>query len=563
MYPKLKQYITEYPFVIVIITFVFLYLWQPFFGGIYSDDWGFLLSYFTENDIISPPFSLDRLEHFMKVYANRPISGIMFYLVNSIAGYNIFVVHFLMLIGIYFSALSIYKLSTAFFNYLKYNNSLFLGAIASTIWLISPWTLGVTAWYSSSINLVSLVFFTFSIYYIFKSFESKKDYYIQAGILYLLSCLTYESFFFQYSSFLLLIWLLSKDNKSHRRKTIKFFILLSSVLILTIAWNRLSASIFEASIHKALNPYFIQTLAVNLVSFPYVIFKGFGDLFIPATIFFLPVLIYLVAKLWKSSGTAKQFIMNKRAKIIISFVLGVLLSIIMYSAAGYTLWALGSRSRTMFVVSFYIPFILIALWQWVKDEEILKSKTRAFLIYIFAVITLNAFILNKFNWIEANHIQKEITSTIPDKIQELDNESLVIFVGPYRHEWISVVDAPWAINFQMKYGKSLYNNEELTPTTNARFVSGTGVIHPAKNKNYQLYWEGDSLTIGYNLEDIAYNSGAHVYYDKMEKFEAKYLYIWDYSTQTVTQLHEPKLLEFTPFENYDYWVTLFYHNWIK
>lgn len=560
---KLKQYITENPLVIVIITFSLLYLWQPFFGGVYSDDWGFLLSYFTENETISSPFSIDRLSHFMKVYANRPISGILFYLVNSIAGYNIALAHSLMLIGIYLSAYSIYKLSVSFLNFLKYNNSKFLGAVISVIWLISPWTLGVTAWYSSSINLASLILFSFSIYYVFKSFEDDKNYYFHAGVLYFLSCLTYESFFFQYGTFLLIVWLLSKDNKIYRRKAITFFILFSSILMVTIVWNRLSAQIFEASIHKALNPYFVQTLAVNLVSIPYVILKGFGDLFLPAVLLILPVTAFLIYKLLLDSGSIKQFLVNKKMKIILTFCLGILLSIFMYSAAGYTLWALGSRSRTMFVASFYLPIIVVLFWKWVSVSSILNKKIKVLIASLFVTITVVSYFQNKLDWIEANNIQKEVTTSIPDEIKELDNESLVIFVGPYRHEWISVIDAPWAINFQMKYGYSLYNNEELTPTTNARFVSGTGVIHPAKNKNYQLYWDGDSLTIGYNLEDIAYNSGAHVYYDKMEKFAAKKLYVWDYSSESVERIKEPRLFEFTPFENYDYWVTLLYHKWVK
>jgi hypothetical protein len=547
----------------ILITFALFYLWQPFFGGIYSDDWGFLLSYFTENDAISSPFSFDRLSHFMKVYANRPISGVMFYLVNSIAGYNITMVHSIMLVEIYISAFSIYKLGSAFINYLKIKNSNFYGALAATIWLISPWTLGITAWYSSSINLVSLIFFSFSIYYVFKSLEVNKNYYFSAGILYLLSSLTYESFFFQYSSFLLIIWFLSKDNRENKRKVINFFILFSTLLILTIVWNRLTANLFEASIHKALNPYFLQTLAFNIISFPYVILKGFGDLFIPATIIIISVLGYLLFKLKQNSGTIKSLIVNNRMKIILTFGLGILLSVFMYSAAGYTLWALGSRSRTMFVVSFYIPFILIIFWNWIKKDSIIIVKFRSILVVILCIITLNSYLTNKIDWIQANEIQKEITTNIPQEISNLGKESMVIFVGPYRHEWISVIDAPWAINFQMKYGESLYKSKELEPYTKARFVSGTGVIHPAKNKNYQLYWDGDSLTIGYNLEEIAYNSGAHVYYDKMEKFEAKQLYIWDYSKQSLTKISDPQLFEYPPFKNYDYWVTWLYHNWIK
>ncbi len=559
---KLKQYISDNPIVILISAFVLLYLWQPFFGGLYSDDWGFLLSYFTENEVISAPFSLDRLSHFMVVYANRPISGLMFYIVNSIAGYNLFLVHCLMLIGIYLSAFSIYKLSHQFFKFLSYNNSIFLGAISATIWLISPWTLGATAWYSSSINLVSLIFFSLSIYFVLKGINTNKNYYFQSAILYLISCLTYESFFFQYFSFLLIIWLVSLSNKPLRRLAVKYFIIFSSILLITIVWNRLSANLFEASIHKALNPYLLQTMAVNIVSFPYVLLKGFGDLFIVATLVIVPFTTYLLFKLKISSGTVKQFLTNRNMKIILIFGLAILLGILMYSAAGYTLWAMGSRSRTMFVTAYYIPFILIVFWQWVNESKIIGNKFKSSFLIVLIVITLSAFIFNKLAWIEANNIQKEITTSIPSEVSNLPEKSMVIFVGPYRHQWISVIDAPWAINFQMQFGKPFYTGKSLESTTKARFVSGTGVVHPATNQNYQLYWDGDILTIGYNLEKLAYESKVHVYYDKMEQFETQNLYIWDYYSGTFTQINEPQLFEFEPYYNYDYWVTWTY-NWIK
>lgn len=559
---KLKQYISDNPIAILISAFVLLYLWQPFFGGLYSDDWGFLLSYFTENDIISPPFSLDRLSHFMVVYANRPISGIMFYIVNSIAGYNLFLIHSLMLIGIYLSAFSIYKLSYQFFKFLNYKNSILLGAISATLWLISPWILGATAWYSSSINLVSLIFFSFSIYFVLKGVNNGKNYYYQSALLYLISCLTYESFFFQYFSFLFIIWFVSFSNKSLRRLAVKYFIIFSSILLITIVWNRLSANLFEASIHKALNPYLLQTMAVNIVSFPYVLLKGFGDLFIVATLVIVPFTTYLLLKLKNSSGGVKQFLTNRNMKIILIFGLAILLGILMYSAAGYTLWAMGSRSRTMFITSFYIPFILIIFWNWADTNLVLNKTYKNIFLTALLIITLSAFVTNKLDWVQANRIQKEITTSIPSEFATIPYKSMVIFVGPYRHEWISVVDAPWAINFQMQYGKPFYTGKSLEPTTKAKFVSGTGVVHPATNQNYQLFWDGDTLTIGYNLEKLAYESKVHVYYDKMEQFEAQNLYIWDYYSGTFTQINEPQLFEFEPYYNYDYWVTWTY-NWIK
>lgn len=530
----------------------------------YSDDWGFILSYFTENSVVSSPFSADRFTHFMNVYANRPISGLMYYIVNSVCGYNLAMVHSIVIAGVLATAYTFYLFAGEFIQFIGNKNYRVLGAVTSLIWLVSPWTLGVTTWYSSSINMLAFIFFSLSLYYMFKGLNNDKKYYVKVGLFYLLSCFTYESFFFQFIIFIAIIWLYKEQKNIDKSILIRYAIMLASVAIVSVIWNRLSATLFEQSIHKVFNPYFIQTLAVNIVSFPYVLFKSFGTFDWLVAILSIPIISYLKLKLVKENGGLKKLFVNINIKIALLLVLGIFAGILIYSAAGYTMWGMGSRSRTMYVASFYMPLIMIIFGTMVSNLRGISSKFKYAIGYTFIALAFVSTFSNKLDWVKAENEQRAVINSFPaEKVSELDSNDMVVVVAPFRHKWISQFDAPWSIDFQMQYGKSFYNGNALSKMTDAQFAVGRGIKHPASNKNYQVYWDGEYMYQGYNLEEGAKNIDKNFFYNRADRFTAKRLFVWNYYKGTFEQITEPQLLEYEPFYNYDYWVTWVYHNWLK
>lgn len=530
----------------------------------YSDDWGFILSYFTENTVISPPFSGDRFTHFMNVYANRPLSGMMYYIINSICGYNLAMVHTIVITGVFATAYSFYLFTGEFLKFIGNKSSRLLGAVTSLFWLTSPWTLGVTTWYSSSINLLAFIFFSLSLYWLFKGLNSEKQYYLKVGLFYLLSCLTYESFFFQFIIFIAIIWLYKEQKNIDKRILIKYTIILTSIVIVTVAWNRLSAVLFEQSIHKVFNPYFIQTLAVNIISFPYILFKSFGTIDWLVTIISIPIISYLKLKIVNEIGGIKKLFSHINMKIVLLLVLGIFAGILIYSAAGYTMWGMGSRSRTMYVASFYIPLILIIFGSMVSKLTGVSEKFKYAIVFAFIGLAFVSTFSNKLDWVDAENEQQNVISSFPaEKVSGLDSNDMIVVVAPFRHKWISQFDAPWSIDFQMQYGKSFYNSDSLLKLTDAQFAVGRGIKHPASDKNYQVFWDGEYMYQGYNLREEAKNIDKNFFYNRADRFTAKRLFVWNYYDGTFEQITEPQLLEYEPFYNYDYWVTWVYHNWLK
>lgn len=529
----------------------------------YSDDWVFLISYFTESSHISAPFSLDRLTHFMTVYANRPMSGIMFYLVNSICGHNIALVHTFMLSWIVTSLYTYYLFAREFLAFLSIRKASMVAAITALVWLVSPWTLGVTAWFSSSINLIAFIFFSLSLYYLFRSLRIGQNSYAKVGIFYLLSVLTYESFFFQYFIFIAIAWLFIKEKGIDKKVLIKHSAILSMIVVLTAVWNRLAPTIFDSVINKVINPYFLQTLVVNIVSFPYLLIASFGVFELLALVIFVPTIIYFLIKLKNNAGGFKPLFRTKRFAIILLLSSGIFAGFFLYSAAGYTMWGMGSRSRTMFVASFYIPLIIVVIGERIsKLTSISKATKTRIAITIFA-LSFVALLVNKLDWIEAERVQKDVIEKFPaEKLANLDTNDMVVIVAPFRHQWISQFDAPWSIKNQMRYGKSFYKGDDLVRATDAKFVVGRGVVHPVSGEHYQIYWDGSLLYQGYDLDEEAKKIDKNFFYNRAESFTAKRLYIWNYYDGTLQQLTEPQVFEYEPYYNYDYWVTWVYHNWV-
>ncbi len=561
---NIKSYIEKHPFSIVIVFFVFLYIWQPFFAGMYSDDWVFLISYFAEHTDISAPFSLERLTHFMTVYANRPMSGVMFYLVNSICGHNIALVHTFMLSWIVTALYAYYLFAREFLAFLSIKKASLVAAITTLIWIVSPWTLGVTAWFSSSVNLISFVFFSLSLYYLFRGLRIGKHNYLKVGIFYLLSVLTYESFFFQYFIFIAIAWLFIKEKVIDKKVLVKHSSILSVIVSLTVVWNRLAPTIFDAVINKVINPYFLQTLVVNIFSFPYLLIASFGVFELLALAIFVPTIIYFVIKLKKNAGGLIPLFRTKRFAIILLLTSGIFAGFFLYSAAGYTMWGLGSRSRTMFVASFYLPLIIVIIAQRISElNNISKANKKGIAIALFA-LSFAALLVNKLDWVEAEKMQKDVIEKFPtEQVADLDSNDMVLVVAPFRHKRISQFDAPWSINNQMQYGKSFYRGGELARTTDAKFAVGRGIVHPVSGKHYQIYWDGALLYQGYDLDIEAKGIDKNFFYNRAESFTAKRLYIWNYYEGTFQQITDPKLFEYEPYYNYDYWVTWVYHNWVQ
>ncbi|MEM4261259.1 MAG: hypothetical protein QXG00_08495 [Candidatus Woesearchaeota archaeon] len=523
-----------------------------------------MLSFFVDKPGNMSPFAFDRLNYFLLEFANRPISGILYYLVSSICGYNIFLVHIIILVLLILTIFSLKLFVTEFFKLLGIEEPEYYTILTLLFWISSPWILGITVWLSSALNIVSMIFFLLSSFFLLKSWNSGKNYYLIAILFYLLSCLTYESFFFQYVIIILIGLLLQIHKRLSKKAIIIPTILYTLATIAVIIWNRYSSLVFEKAIHKGTNTYWLPTFIANVISLPYSIFASvieFSFILVPIFI----ILLFLLLKVLVSEKKKNNDEIKKILILLLIISSGIILSLLIYSGAGYTIWGIGSRSRTLIVPSIYFAMLFSIAIYIIKKYTNLKKKYLNVIIVLIILSLSLINILRSFEWHDAWNYQKEIISKLPvEELSKYDSTTTVIFDGPYRKNWISIIDASWAIDFQFKYGHIFtYNKSELEPITKVNFEVGRGMFHPILNKPYSLYWDGEKIITGYGLDSISLQNFKTKYYSKLDTLFCKKIIVWHYENNTLEYFEPPIKLSFEPFYNYDYWITWIWTNCLK
>lgn len=547
-----------------IILFLLLYVWHPFYLGIYSDDWGLLLSLFVDKPGDMTPFSIDRLYYFFLQFANRPITGFLYYIISSLCYYNIFLIHLIILFFVFLSILSLNLFLKEFFKFIEFENSEKYTTLSLLFWISSPWILGVTVWLSSSLTLVSMIFSLLSFYFLLKNWREGKKTYIIAILFYLLSCLTYESFYFQYLIIIVFGFILRKQKKLGIKALLVPTIYYTLVVLIAIIWNRYSLTVFEKSIHKGTNFYIFQTFLANVVSLPYSLIASIAELSFILVPAFLIILYFFIKAI--ILGKQKDSFEIKKFLLYVIFVLfGVVLAIFIYSGAGYTIWGIGSRSRTLLVPSIYFS-MLFSFFIYCIYKYIIKKRKLLNIVIIITFVSLSVInIIRSVEWYEAWAYQKEIISKVPEEaLSRYDSTTTVIFDGPYKKNWISIIDANWAIDFQFKYGH-LYNkaDSEFKPITQVNFEVGRGMVHPVLNKPYSIYWDGSKIITGYDFDSVFLLKLKEKYYNKIDTIPAKNLIVWHYDSNTLEYFEPPVKITLEPFYNYDYWITWIWTEFFK
>lgn len=551
----MKKYLNNSLF-LPIILFLLLYIWHPFFLGIYSDDWGLLLSFFVDKPGDMTPFSFDRLYYFFLQFTNRPVTGFLYYLISSICSYNIFLIHLVILFLVLLSILSLNLFLKEFFKFIEFEYSEKYTTLTLIFWISSPWILGVTVWLSSSLTLVSMIFFHLSTYFLLKSWRNGKKTYILAILFYLLSCFTYESFYFHFLIIIAFGFILRKQKQLSLKALIVPTIYYTVVVLTAIIWNRYSLTVFEKSVHKGANSYLFQTFLANIVSLPYTLIASIVELSFILVPAFLIILYFFIKAILL--GKQKDSIEFKKILLYVTFIIfGIILGLFIYSGAGYTVWGIGSRSRTLLVPSFYFSLLFSFFIYYINKYLLNKRKLLDYLIIITIVSLSIINIIRGTEWHEAWVEQKEIISKVPvEALSRYDSTTTVIFDGPYKKNWISVIDANWAIDFQFKYGH-LFNksNSEFKPLTNVNFEVGRGMVHPVLNKPYSIYWDGSKIITGYDFDTVFLRKLKEKYYNKIDTIPAKNLIVWHYDSNLLEYFEPPVKITLEPFYNYDYWIT--------
>jgi hypothetical protein len=256
---------------------------------------------------------------------------------------------------------------------------------------------------------------------------------------------------------------------------------------------------------------------------------------------------------------------KKTVTIYLLFLFGVIISLGLFSAVGYSVWGLGGRGRTLIIFSFYFVIIFGII------INILSRKSHK--IFKFVKLVSIGFIIlfgwnsirNSLDWATSWDIQKKNIKNITiEQLQKTGKNDLILINTQFRNNWVSVFDAQWAIYPQLNYGRLMLGkfagkSADIDTSLYRKFIIGKNIIHPVKNTPYINYWDGCKLYQYY--EEVNSKTGlGDGFYSKQLSYEGENLWLWNFYSNKLVKIKKVGSIRFEPQKNYDYWITqLYYH----
>lgn len=492
---------------------ILLYSFRPFILGFYSDDWSILL--LPSRDERGIP--LARFSYFIGLYANRPLTGIFTYLLSLFCNDSPFLWH---------TVITFINLATTFsirlfirrFLELIDSNSLFIADILAVFWLALPWTMGFTLWPTIVPCQSAIICFSYSGIFLFEAWRKGNISWFKPALFFLLSCLTYESF---YGQFVILIGisLIYGIPKKLGVKAILYpligFIIAQAM---AISWNRISGIILRSNqINKTLYSGWYTALFQSVVHLPNTLLRS-TSVFKIHLIYLISMLLsfFIISILWQSNQLK---ILKPKIKLLLTiflFSLGGAIALSVYALAGYGMASIGISSRVTLSLSFWLIMILVPiyliLWQSPKP---LKLATT--IVTVAIVICLSSSqVIQVRAWAKSWEIQQSVLASEPIyKMSKINQKAYVVLTKfPDEYQGITVFGSSWDLDAAIKY-----------------------YAYPNLQKNHFLV-DTEAITTSWN-GNIVKQSLKHHWSFEFKLSENQEVWIWDDEIGTLEQASAP------------------------
>ncbi len=538
---------------LIIVIWAALCSWRPFTLGFYSDDW---------TQIIAPE-ATEKLgtdfSSYLQRFYNRPVIGAIFFLSTKALGasepayWQIYAAVLVLL-----TSVCLYIFVREILRYLCIEEVEFYSVLAAVFWLVSPWNLGFTVWSSAVNNAFSMIFYFLSGWSLFYYLNKGKLTFLLPILFFLLSCFTYESFYFQFIPLFIIAFSMDFHKRFGKVKTIYLFGAFLLIQFFVIFWNR----IIEFGVTKAFNPHFFETVAANFVHLPYAAFRsaeGISFILIPLFILFVVIVISNFKKNnFDSSDEYKAAVL-----FIIAILSGILISLIVYSGAGYIVWGMGMRGRTFITVGFWLAVLFSFSVYLLRERFQLSGKLVNVLVGATIILLASATVFRTFDWSKAWSVQKEVIGEFPyEKIKRTDSAAIILIDVPFRYNYVGIFDTFWAADWQIKIGYRFVDSIKV----NGRDIIGNrdieiarNYLDPVKGGKWANIWTGDKLIQKYDEED---SKAAKRLFIQKRITKGSELWIWEYDSGKFYRIVEPKKLYFKNYETYFHWMTSLYRKYI-
>lgn len=429
----MKRLISKWPILVLFAVSTTL-IYKTLFLGFYHDDWATIVGATLHGN----SFSSERFQWLFSLFLSRPIGGIITFLGSSLNSKSPLLwqttIAFFSFWVIAFQYIFLKRLA-AYLNFPAEKPRLLL---FSGLLFIVPWTIGGFNFVTAGIVILpAMLFFLVSGCLILKSPEKIGIYeIIWSSVFYILSCLTYEIFYFQFLVFILILLI-----KSVRRIHQKLFLLAGSLLfaqMLAITWNRYLTPLWGTDPRKNFHESWLTLFANSFFNLPINLLSAL-ELNSLTTCLLLLVILFM-------AFIALRTLSRKYTKFLLIPLFGLIISLLLYSFVGYEISSTGIFSRTTVTPVFYL---ILAFW--IIDNMIIARLKRSKIIYNLGVTFLVIILLlatwrQIFVWQVSWDIQKKVLNTFPyEKLPQTDDQALILYYGPFEIRGVIVFSAWWDI----------------------------------------------------------------------------------------------------------------------
>jgi hypothetical protein len=429
---KIKSLIIEEGLWIPFLIFIALYTFRVPFLGIFHDDW----------DLLNPE-STSSISHLINYYHDRPVIGVIFYLINIVSNGSP------LSLSILASAIVAITSSCLYYFLRKLNNLLCGNSLAPSMavafWLSIPWGLGYSLWPTGSVTLFAFCFFLISLTFAINFINSGSNKaLIISCLMMMLSFLTYQAWFLIYIPSLVVIYLSTPTSFKKFKFLIKILVFYSLCQVLAIALTK-SVSTKDIAVDQILliNNFFWAPLNSIQTSFPSrLTFKVFSIACLYLVLSYIALLVF-----------ARPLIRpNKTLFLSLALALGFATSTVPYSLANYGLAGTGVTSRTTVGINFWLTIIILVLMSVSNQLQVsrLKAfifKSRYFTYSLIIGLLIYSSYMQTLIWIESWNRQNQILNSIPlEELKKIPSDAAIIVVEPPWIRTVEVFGAPWSIN---------------------------------------------------------------------------------------------------------------------
>lgn len=502
-------------FNITVILGVFLILLlKPFFVGFYHDDWASIAGAAFHGSA----FSLERLSWCVKLLLSRPITGLFIYLFSSIADKSPLFWQILMSFLSTIAVLTLAKALASLGRYLDFSTNREENLVFASLIVIFPWLLGGTIFVIAGLSvLLALIFFTLTVKYFFEYLEegSSRAFFI-CILFYLISLLTYEAFYFQFLTLGTIGFCTSILKNRGRKRVLIIILFLGLIQVFAILWNRFfspfapSAKSFYIGwlqLFLYTTGVFVQRTLSNFVEIIYLVIIAIAG--------YIFMVVFLIRRYLAKRGRNIIFL----GLVSLLGVMGTLISIWLYSIAGYGVAASGISSRMMLVPSFYLVIILFIFHQ---NAKIFRGEARLVFIISFGCLVgaiFTGYFFRFREWKTSWMIQRSVIAKAPvSKILSTDRKAVIIYLGPTQYGDVTVFQASWDIGGAINY--SLFDTVLCRSYGDCNFR--TFIVG---RTDWKTTWDGSVLT------QTAKGNGSVIWQGFVKE-----VWVWDYYSGTFNQV---------------------------